>query len=199
VALAGVFQAAHLVTEVASRGLVDATELQATLGCVFVSRFDSVDEVYGGPGGVSRGLQVLIGHLVHRSGRRQDREITRYVVGLLHLERRLRRHPEVLERLRQGVEALALPTGSPAASDPRTVADLAELYLSTVSTLGPRIMVRGEPEQLARPGNAERIRALLLSGLRSAVLWRWCGGSRVRLLLGRGQLVRTARAVLEGA
>jgi high frequency lysogenization protein len=50
------------------------------------------------------------------------------------------------------------------------VACLAETYSETVSTLSPRIMVTGEPNLLNRPEIANRIRALLLAGVRAAVL-----------------------------
>ena len=67
--------------------------------------------------------------------------------------------------------------------------------MATVSTLGPRIIVRGDPALLARPESANRIRALLLAGIRAAVLWRQCGGTRVGLILGRRRLLEAARGL----
>ena len=46
-------------------------------------------------------------------------------------------------------------------------------------------MVSGEPHHLSDPKNANKIRALLLAGMRSAVLWRQLGGNRLQLLLAR--------------
>jgi high frequency lysogenization protein len=45
--------------------------------------------------------------------------------------------------------------------------------------LSPRIMVNGDPAHLNNPENANRIRALLLAGIRAAMLWRQSGGGRL--------------------
>ena len=76
------------------------------------------------------------------------------------------------------------------------VACLAETYSETVSTLSPRIMVTGEPNLLNRPEIANRIRALLLAGMRAAVLWHQCGGGRLKLLFQARKTVEQARQLL---
>ena len=67
--------------------------------------------------------------------------------------------------------------------------------MSTVSTLQPRVMVNGDPARLADGAIANQIRALLLAGMRSAVLWRQCGGTRLGLLFGRRKLATLARRI----
>ena len=57
-------------------------------------------------------------------------------------------------------------------------------------------MVHGAQIHLAKPDNANRIRALLLAGIRAARLWRQSGGSRLRLLLRRKLLLQEARRTL---
>ena len=59
--------------------------------------------------------------------------------------------------------------------------------------MGPRIIVQGDQGYLSNPDNAARIRALLLAGIRAAVLWRQAGGTRWNLILGRNKLVAAAR------
>jgi high frequency lysogenization protein len=73
---------------------------------------------------------------------------------------------------------------------------LADLYTQTISTLGPRIMVSGDHGHLANPAIAAKVRAVLLAGIRSAVLWRQTGGQRWRLLFSRGRIARTAAELL---
>ncbi len=60
-------------------------------------------------------------------------------------------------------------------------------------------MVRGEPVVLASPDNQHMIRALLLAGMRAAVLWRQCGGNRIRLILGRKALLDCCRELQQEA
>jgi high frequency lysogenization protein len=50
-------------------------------------------------------------------------------------------------------------------------------------------MISGEQPYLDNEHNASKVRALLLAGIRSAVLWRQCGGSRWQILLGRKKYV----------
>jgi high frequency lysogenization protein len=76
---------------------------------------------------------------------------------------------------------------------------LAELYVSTLSLLTPRVMVNGNPQQLQQPPVVEKIRANLLAAVRSAVLWRQVGGRPWQLLLYRRQCSMLARGLLTGA
>ena len=77
-----------------------------------------------------------------------------------------------------------------------TYAKLGQLYKDTVSTLGPKIIVSGEQPFLSNEHNASKVRALLLAGIRSAVLWRQCGGSRWQFLFGRNAYIRECEAIL---
>ena len=82
---------------------------------------------------------------------------------------------------------------------PNLLAHLAEIYSGTISNLQPRIMVRGEPSYLQNPDNQNRIRTMLLAGIRAAWLWRQVGGSRWTILLGRRRLLDSAEAYLRGS
>ena len=78
-----------------------------------------------------------------------------------------------------------------------TFAKLGQLYQDSISTLGPRIIVNGEQLYLNNEINANKIRALLLAGIRSAVLWRQCGGSRLQFLFGRKAYLRESEVILK--
>jgi len=60
------------------------------------------------------------------------------------------------------------------------------------------VLVKGNSQTLAQPDTAALVRALLLAGTRSAVLWRQCGGSRWRLLFERRALLAAIDAHLSG-
>ena len=77
------------------------------------------------------------------------------------------------------------------------MARLADIYVKTVSTLKPRIMVNGEHHHLANTNNANKIRVLLLAAVRSVVLWRQCGGNRWQLLFQRKQMIAVAEEYLK--
>lgn len=193
IAIAGVLQAAHLVNSVAKRGMADQAALEASIGSVLKLDAASPRDVFGGLAGVATGLMQI----ERQIGRQRDPLEQRYVINLLQLESRLRARGDLIERVRGGVtEALALAADRPA-TDPEVLGCLAETYSETVSTLHPRIMVNGEPNQLERPEIANRIRALLLAGVRAGVLWHQCGGSRLLLLFQAKRTVLRAHELLQ--
>ncbi|HDK03768.1 MAG TPA: DUF489 family protein [Gammaproteobacteria bacterium] len=195
-ALAGLLQATHLVNEAAYGRAVDEAARDALLTGIFNTDPQGVGEIYGGAGGVIPGLRLLRKRLLHPA-RADGLEPTRYAVNLLYLERHLTRSPELQCALRRGIERIA-DTGARAPFAPTGIADLAQLYRSTIGTLSPRVLVKGDPQILAQPDTAALVRALLLAGIRSAVLWRQCGGRRLRLLFERRALLAAVDAHLSG-
>jgi high frequency lysogenization protein len=199
-ALAGVFQAALLTQQAARNGRTDSTAATASLESVFRVDAESVPAVFGGPAGVALGLQELIRQLGHPG--RQRVEVARYALALVQLERKLASDPHRLEAIGNGLQAASTHLAETPATDPDTIAALAELYREQISTLTPRIMVQGDPALLQRSETGARIRAFLLAGIRAARLWQQVGGRRWHLVLRRRSLVDTARRVLraiEGA
>ena len=79
---------------------------------------------------------------------------------------------------------------------PNVTARLADIYMKHISTLGPRIMVSGEHNYLEATDNANRVRALLLAGIRAAVLWEQLGGGRLQFLMRRKLFATTAQEML---
>lgn len=195
VALAGLFQAVSLVQEVARTSSVDPGSFQISIASLFRIDAESTEAVYGGTAGLRRGLETLCGQL-GRDKARQDAEIMRYAVSLMFLERKLVRDARLMETVRKGIESASVQADHFSVTHENVIANLADLYTNTVSTLEPRIMVHGTPEYLNNPVNANRIRALLLAGIRSAVLWRQLGGNRLRLLLARRRVVECAEQIL---
>ena len=198
IALAGLFQAVRLVQQTARGERRDAAATAVCLGSIFNTDPQTTLAVYGDIASLRTGLETLLAQLGSDSARR-DMELTGYAITLLHLERKLKRQPEMLRALGDGIAKISAQQESFTHPDPTVTADLAELYSSTISTLQPRIMVKGEPSILTATDSRNMIRALLLGGMRAAVLWRQCGGNRVQLLFRRKALLRDCRELLEAA
>ena len=196
-AFAGILQALRLVQDTAYGRPLDASSLRASLGSVLTIDTPSVASVFGDFAGARSGLELLVSQFT-RKRHNPDIELSRYLVTLLHLERKLSKRSDLLDRVRSGVERLQQQLEHFEIDHPNIIASLADIYAQTVSTLRPRIMVNGDPQRLADAAVANRIRALLLAAMRAAVLWRQCGGTRVGLLLGRGKLVKVASEALAG-
>ncbi len=81
-------------------------------------------------------------------------------------------------------------------SHENTIAKLGQIYKDSISSLGPKIIVSGEQPYLSSETNASKVRALLLAGIRSAVLWKQCGGSRWQFLFGRNAYIDECEHIL---
>lgn len=196
-ALAGVFQAALLAQQIAREGRFDETAFESSLNSILRTEPEDVPAVYGGPAGVGLGLSTLIRQL-DRPGQR-NLEVTRHTVTLLQLAPRLRGDTSRMADIAEGIDAIRAKLEHFPLTHQNQVSMLADLYQRNVSTLGPRVVVRGEPLHLQNPLNQSRIRAALLAGIRAAILWQQCGGSRWQLLFGRRRLISAARGLLPSA
>lgn len=193
IAMAGVLQACRLVRDIATQGRADATAVQTSLASVFRFDADSAAGVFGGLGGLRVGLETLLDQFENE---RRDLTLTQLVLGVLRLERKLMRRPAMLRELRGGIEGIQRQVDHLGVAHTSVQARLAELYVATLSQLRPRVVVHGNPLQLADPQKVEQIRALLLAGVRAAVLWRQVGGSQLRLLMRRREYAMLARGLL---
>jgi high frequency lysogenization protein len=186
IALAGLSQSVQLVRNIARRGTADADDLETCIASLLKINADSVAEVYGGLRNLQSGLILLEQQL----GKPEsiDAELARYAAALVYLESKYRGQAAMQKTVRTGLERATLQAAHFGVTHENVLAHLADLYQNTISQLRPRIVVVGEQQHLETPSNANKIRALLLSGIRSAWLWRQCGGSRFGFLLQRRKL-----------
>lgn len=196
-ALAGVFQAVFLCKQLATSGTCDDEALVGTLRSILTLNTERVIDAYGGSSrSLQRGLRVLKNQLGGTQESR-DLDIARYALSLIQLGTNVLNDGRTVEQLRIGIsKAQALEFEI---TDQTMVNNLANIYRSSISHMSPRIMVSGDPGHLNDNDTASTIRAVLLGGLRSVVLWRQCGGTRMNLLLQRGRLVSAADDLLIGA
>ena len=102
----------------------------------------------------------------------------------------------MLQRISDAIHAASLQADHFNTTHENVLANLAETYKATISTLTPRIMVQGEHGYINNSDNANKVRALLLAGIRSAVLWHQCGGSRIQILFNRRAYITEAEKIL---
>ncbi len=194
-ALAGMFQAAALVRSLATTGQVDNSDMEASLETLFVTDPENTLAVYGRVENLYTGLQTLIQQLNGRAQR--DMDIARYVIGLLHLCNKLMKNDAMMSQLAEGVERARAQLAHFPLTHENVIANLAGTYSDTISQLQPKIMVAGNSRYLSDSTNANKVRALLLAGMRSAVLWRQLKGNRWQILLQRNRFIEEAKYLLE--
>ncbi|MFC7368148.1 MULTISPECIES: high frequency lysogenization protein HflD [Vreelandella] len=185
-ALAGVFQAASLVDELARTGQVDPRAWETLINATVDTNPDSFEAIYGGhPNNLRRGLDTLEALV----GRKQANPVVlRYGFSLLLLMNKLRTDRHMMDLLGQKlarVEGQAEHFGS---THENVIASLGEAYQETISTFKTRIVVQGDPSLLQTPMMPERVRACLMAGIRFALLWHQQGGRRWKLVFQRKAL-----------
>lgn len=196
-AFAGIWQSVKLVQQIAYKGQVERPEdFETCINALFVTDPKNTDEVYGGPQNLRTGFDVMLAQFGDASEQR-DMELTKYVIALMHLERRLAKHPELLDKIGQGIEIAKSQAQHFSPTHENVIARLADIYSETISTLPPKIIVLGEQGHLSNPNNAAKVRALLLSGVRSTVLWYQLGGRRLKLLFSRAKMLEQTKQLIK--
>jgi len=192
IALAGIFQAASLVKDIAWHGKSNQAAIESSIESLL--QFDAPDvvSIYGNITGIIHGLRVLQNQLDNHSPER-NADVTRYVVTLIHLQKKLVKTPEMLTEISDRLEQIKSQLDYFDLSHPNTISKIAEVYKTTISSMQPKIIVEGEQIYLSNNDNADKIRALLLAGIRSSLLWQQTGGSRLQLLFSRNKYLSTAR------
>ncbi|WP_020409739.1 high frequency lysogenization protein HflD [Hahella ganghwensis] len=192
IALAGVFQAAFLVDELAKKGTLGEDAFATSLNSLLKIDASNTVDVFGDRYGIQPGLRELIA-VLEKQQNRSKTEMVRYALTLLYLEGKLRKRGDLLEVMAKRIQQIQTQTNHFEVTHPNIVGAFASLYKDTVSTFPQRIQVTGDPKYLRVDENADKIRAILLAGIRAAVLWRQVGGRRWKLLFMRKQILQVAR------
>ncbi len=196
IALAGVFQCARMVSQIANKGIVDSHDLETVVRSTLNQNPSSTIAVFGNFSNLHTGLHAMTQHLSDGVAQR-DMNTARYVISLLHLARKVAKRDAVLATIANRLERVQEQVDLFGIIHENVLANLAGIYSDTVSTISPKIMVTGENHHLSNPQNADKIRAILMAGIRAAILWQQANGSRWQILLKRRLFVEEARRILE--
>ncbi len=196
-ALLGIYQVAKCVFDIATTGRHNDHAFKTAINSLFIMNPDNTLDVYGGEiANLQVGLSTLLAQMGSgNTDELRNLEITRYAINLITLERSVNQAEGVLSSIAQGLSQAEKQRALFDEFHENVIASLANIYTKNVSELTPRIMVKGQHGHLQNPQNANKIRALLLAGIRSAILWRQCGGSRWKLLWNRKKILRIAQSM----
>ena len=207
--LSAVVQSAQLVRALAHTGSAPLPSMKALIDPLFALNAPSFNTIFPDLRLARPGLEWLTVRARQRRSVKND-EVLRYTRNLLLLRTKLMADTDMQSRLGrrlQSMSPLSAPYSDPhrqTSAEPvglheteRSFEALATLYQDTISTLPFRIQVQGKVEHLQDERIANRIRALLLAGIRFAVLWHQIGGRPWHLFVLRGRINRIATSMLE--
>lgn len=195
IALGGMALSAAAVQQLARSGQVlHDTVTDTLINSTLNLNPDSTLAVYGSVEAIRPGLRTLVQQI--GNSRQKDLELTRYMVGMVHLSRRLLANDEAMNTLAQRLEQVSRQYHEFDFERYRILQSMAGIYREIISPLGQPIRINGNPAHLKNEANQHHIRALLLAGVRSAVLWQQVGGKRRHFLLSRKRMLDTAKHLL---
>ena len=195
-ALAGMFQAASLVRDLAKTGTIDETAFTNSINSIYKIDAANTTEIYGDKSHLNVGLNELV-KLLGSDRLNTDPYVSRYVISLIHLERKLMRDKTLLDTLKKRLQHAIAQANYFSNTHSTVIASLADIYINTIGKLSFRLHVLGNAKFLNQTEIINKIRALLLAGIRATVLWRQLGGNRWQLFLARNKLTKTAQELLQ--
>ncbi len=194
-AFAALAQCAQLAHNMAKNGTVDSAQWAICVNGLLCTDPASYRDVYTPSSDLFLGYKTLLTQLSD-SGEGRSIEITKYITGLISLERKLSASSSSISMMGQRLDQVKRQLHHFTINDDAVIANMASVYSDIISPLGAKIQITGSPNQLQQQAVQQKIRTLLLAGVRAAVLWRQMGGKRRHLFFNRKELVRNAKQQL---
>ena len=189
IALGAIYQASNEIKKVAWQGEINNKLIEPLIHSVYQTTSDEIEEIYINIKRLNTGLDFLRQQLVGDAFSR-DGEVTRYFEAIGILVKNMKKNSNIVDNLRDELSKFSLDINQENLTEHATF--LSNLYLKTVSKISPRIIVNGDNKYLKDNTNASMIRALLLSAIRSYILWKQSGGSKFRIFIFRKKIAKLA-------
>ena len=194
-ALAGIFQSAALIEQLATEGKLNQAAFDCSFDSLFTFEAPTALDVFGNLSGLSRGLNVLI-QALGSNNQHPGKNVTYYALSMLKLSAKLKRDLNMAAQVQEKLQKTESLSRDFELSRQSVISKIDGVYQSTISTMTPRIMVQGEQTYLSNSDNASKIRTLLLAGIRAAVLWYQLGGNQWKLVFSRKKYLLSANQLL---
>ncbi len=194
IALAGLYQSCQVVSDIAWNGEYKENNLIPLINCIMQIDASNTENIYIDISKLEAGLlyfrKQIVGDIFTRSS-----ETRRYIASLHQLADNLMSDKNCIHNIQTLLKDLNLNSESIAIDD--KVTELSNIYKKTLSTFEPRIVVNGENKYLIDHMHASRIRTALFAGVRSVILWKQLGGSKLKLLFFKGQYSKQIDSYLD--
>jgi len=189
ISLGAIYQACNEIKKIAWQGEINNNIIEPLINSVYQTTSEEIEDVFISIKRLNSGLDFLRRQLVGDAFSR-DGEVSRYFEAIGILVKNMNKKDEVLNKLRTELTRQSMPINEDNLDQHALF--LSELYLSTISTVEPRIIVNGDNKYLTDKKNAAMIRSLLLCAIRSYILWQQSGGSKFRIFIFKKKIAELA-------
>tara|TARA_B100001063_G_scaffold103787_1_gene96838 strand:+ start:1197 stop:1790 length:594 start_codon:yes stop_codon:yes gene_type:complete len=192
IALGAIYQASSQIKKIAWEGEINSKIIEPLIYSIYKTTSDEIEDIYISLRHLNLGLDFLRKQLVGDVFSR-DAEVDRYFDAINILVKNMNKKNEIISNLR---DELSSRKENVTQDNLHQHAEfLSNLYLRTISKINPRIIVNGDNKYLTDNKNASMIRALLLSAIRSYILWQQSGGTKLRIFLFKKKIAEIALTV----
>ena len=189
ISLGAIYQASNEIKKIAWQGQINNKTIEPLIHSVYQTTSDEVEEIYINIKRLNTGLDFLRQQLVGDAFSK-DAEVTRYFEAIGILVKNMKKHTDITNNLREELSNFQLEINQQNLYEHANF--LSNLYLKTISKINPRIIINGDNKHLKENDNASMIRALLMSAIRSYILWEQSGGSKFRIFIFRKKIAKLA-------
>ncbi len=189
ISLGAIYQACNEIKKIAWQGEINNNIIEPLINSVYQTTSEEIEDVFISIKRLNSGLDFLRRQLVGDAFSR-DGEVSRYFEAIGILVKNMNKKDDVLNKLRMELTKQSMPISEDNLDQHALF--LSELYLSTISTVEPRIIVNGDNKYLTDKKNAAMIRSLLLCAIRSYILWQQSGGSKFRIFIFKKKIAELA-------
>ena len=189
ISLGAIYQACSEIKKIAWQGEINNNLIEPLINSVYKTTSEEIEDVFISIKRLNSGLDFLRRQLIGDAFSK-DGEVSRYFEAIGILVKNINKKDEVLNKLRIELTKQSMPIKEDNLDQHALF--LSELYLSTISTVEPRIIVNGDNKYLTDKKNAAMIRSLLLCAIRSYILWQQSGGSKFRIFIFKKKIAELA-------
>ena len=189
ISLGAIYQACNEIKKIAWQGEINNNIIEPLINSVYQTTSEEIEDVFISIKRLNSGLDFLRRQLVGDAFSR-DGEVSRYFEAIGILVKNMNKKDDVLNKLRTELTRQSMPINEDNLDQHALF--LSELYLSTISTVEPRIIVNGDNKYLTDKKNAAMIRSLLLCAIRSYILWQQSGGTKFRIFIFKKKIAELA-------
>ena len=192
ISLGAIYQASSEIKKIAWQGKINNKFIEPLIYSVYQTTSNEIEDIYINLKRLNTGLDFLrkqfVGDVFSR-----DAEVDRYFEAINVLVKNMNENSEIFSNIR---DELSSHKENVTEDNLHEHAEfLSNLYLKTISKINPRIIVNGDNIHLTDNKNASMIRALLLSAIRSFILWQQSGGTKFRIFLFKKKMAEIALTV----
>ena len=202
IALAALFQCCTQINRIAHTGYCDEQAVSTVFRALLVTNPKTIEDIYK-ISELKTGFRGLIeGFSAEGITDNSANELVKLAMQVISLTDRIVRNTSLYNRLSNEIDTLKdqIEKACPDFLEGKTsvvlssenVEKFAQLYQSLISPNFSKLLIFGEERFLSSTENQNRIRALLLAGIRAVVLWNQVGGKKLYLMFRRKDILSYA-------